>query len=242
VSAARPARGSTLVAVHCPSGPRAGDPIAPAKELEVRGPRIRLRYPHDKDAPALYQLASDEEVTRYFSWGPYRAEAEAAAWLATLPDRRRAGVALELAIADAADRLLGITLLSELSIRDRRCVVGTWLGRSHWGTGVNHEAKALVTRLAFGSLGIERLGAYADVHNLRSQTALERIGFRREGVLHAFHRHGDSPRDVATYALLRADWSDSPLADVAVEVSGALPSRFVTGPRPATTPEAGPPR
>ncbi|HWH10609.1 MAG TPA: GNAT family protein, partial [Solirubrobacteraceae bacterium] len=46
---------------------------------------------------------------------------------------------------------------------------GTWLGRAHWGTGANRDAKALIARLAFGSLGLERLGAYADVRNLRSQ-------------------------------------------------------------------------
>jgi ribosomal-protein-alanine N-acetyltransferase len=171
-------------------------------------------------------MARDEEVTRFFSWGPYLAEADAAAWLATLPARRGAGIALELAIVDAADRPLGITLLCEFAARDRRCVVGTWLGRDHWGTGVNREAKALVARLAFDRLGIERLGAYADVRNLRSQAALERVGFRREGVLHAFHRHGDAPRDVAIYALLRADWVASPLAEVDVEVIGAPPTCF----------------
>jgi RimJ/RimL family protein N-acetyltransferase len=33
---------------------------------------------------------------------------------------------------------------------------------------------------------MERLGSYADVRNARPQAALERIGFRREGVLRAF--------------------------------------------------------
>jgi ribosomal-protein-alanine N-acetyltransferase len=221
--AARPARRAVGSAEPATSG-------RPA-ELAVLGRRIALRYPRPDDAPALFDLARDVEVTRYFSWGPYRDPSEPAAWLATLPARRASGVALELAITDLTDRPLGITLLCEFSARDRRAVVGTWLGRDHWGTGVNRDAKALVARLAFESLGIERLGAYADLRNGRSQAALERVGFEREGVLRAFHRHGDRPCDVATYAMLRDDWRASRLARVTAVVVGAPPPVLVAGPR-----------
>jgi [ribosomal protein S5]-alanine N-acetyltransferase len=216
------------------------DPAA----FAVHGRRISLRYPRPDDASALYELACDPDVTRYFSWGPYRAPSEAAAWLATLPARRSAGVALELAITDLADRPLGIILLSDFSARDRRAVVGTWVGRTHWGTGVNRDAKALIARLAFGTLGVERLGAYADVRNGRSQAALERVGFTREGVLKAFHRHHDGARDVATYAMLRNEWRVSRLARVTAVVSGDPPPEFIAGPRreAGDDPEPGAPR
>jgi len=215
-----------------------------SSEMEVHGRRIRLRYPRPDDATALYELARDDEVTRYFSWGPYQAVSESAAWVATLPARRASGVALELAITDLADRPLGITLLSEFSARDRRAVVGTWLGRAHWGTGVNRDAKALIARLAFDTLGVERLGAYADVRNGRSHAALERIGFTREGVLKAFHRHPSGPRDVATYAMLRDEWRVSQLARVTAVVSGDPPPEFVAGPseKAGDDPDSGAPR
>jgi ribosomal-protein-alanine N-acetyltransferase len=195
-------------------------------DLEVGGPRLRLRYPAPDDAAALFALASDPEVTRFFSWGPYRERGEAEAWLRTLPARRDRGVALEFAILDAQVGVIGITLLSEFSRRDRRGVVGTWLGRAHWGTGANLEAKGLMARLAFGRLGIERLGAYADLRNGRSQVALERVGFEREGILRAFHRHGGEARDVVSYALLRGDWPGSPLASVRAEIIGDAPAAF----------------
>jgi len=197
-----------------------------ATALRVLGPNLSLRLPRADDAAALFTLASDAEVTRFLSWGPYRSEDEAAGWLATLPERRASGEALELAVVDGDDAPIGITLLNELSRRDRRAVVGTWLGRAHWGTGANREAKALVARLAFERLGIERLGAYADVRHARSRAALERLGFAHEGVLRAFHRHGGEPRDVVVHALLRADWEDGPLARIAGEVAGEPPPAF----------------
>jgi ribosomal-protein-alanine N-acetyltransferase len=220
--------------------------LSRAPELAVLGARIRLRYPRSDDADALFELAGDAEVTRHFSWGPYRDPSEPVAWLATLPARRASGTALELAITDLDDRPLGITLLCEFSARDRRAVVGTWLGRAHWGTGVNADAKALLARLAFCDMGLERLGAYADVRNGRSQAALERVGFKREGVLRAFHRHGDRrPRDVVTYSMLRSEWQSSPLARVAAVVVGAPPPALVAPPQePAAPPPAlvaGPP-
>jgi ribosomal-protein-alanine N-acetyltransferase len=194
--------------------------------LLVRGPNLSLRYPAPADAPALYALASDPEVTRFFSWGPYRQEQEARDWLATLPGRRRRGIALELAVVDAADRPVGITLLNEFEPRDRRAVVGTWFGRDHWGTGANHESKALVAHLVFGAMGLERLGSYADVRNGRSQRALEKVGFTREGVLRGFHRHGDSPRDVVVFSMLRDEWAAGPLAEIAATVTGTPPRAF----------------
>ena len=70
---------------------------AAVEQFELGGPRVRLRIPREQDARRLFELASDAEVTRFFSWGPYQAEAEALAWLQTLPARRAEGVALELA-------------------------------------------------------------------------------------------------------------------------------------------------
>jgi [ribosomal protein S5]-alanine N-acetyltransferase len=202
-----------------------------AEELVVCGPRVRLRIPREEDAQRLFELASDAEVTRFFSWGPYTREAEALEWLRTLPARRQEGVALELAIADADDWVIGITGVLEVSKRDRRAVVGTWLGQAYWGTGANTESKALVARLVFEELRMERLGAWADVRNPRSQRALERAGFVREGTLRAFHRHADERRDVVAYSLLREEWQQSELAAVAVSILGTPPEAFVCAPR-----------
>jgi [ribosomal protein S5]-alanine N-acetyltransferase len=194
-----------------------------AQEPLARGPSLSLRYPELRDAPALFALATDPEVTRLFSWGPYEDPRETLAWLGTLPQRRARGIPLELAVVDEADQPIGIMLLSEIGRRDRRAIVGTWLGRAYWGTGANRETKALMAHLAFGRLELDRLGAYADVLNTRSQAALERLGFKREGVLHAFHRHYDTPRDVALYALLRRDWERGELARVPAQLGGSLP-------------------
>jgi ribosomal-protein-alanine N-acetyltransferase len=196
-------------------------------DLAVTGPSLRIRIPRPGDASALYRLASDAEVTRWFSWGPYASEDEARAYLARLPAQRARGEQLDLVVEDLRAGPIGISGLAELSVRDRRATIGTWLGRDWWGTGANRESKALMCHVAFAVLGLERIGAYANVDHSRSQRALQRIGFRPEGVLRRFHRHHGRSLDVAVFSLLRDDWLVGPLRDVPVEVEGTAPLEFV---------------
>lgn len=195
--------------------------------MEIVGPTLTLRYAAPSDAPALLRLASDPEVTRWFSWGPYRTVEEPLAWIAKLPGQRERGEQLDLLVVHREHGPIGVTGLVELSVRDRRAVVGTWFGRAFWGSGANAESKALIARLAFDHLGLDRVSAYADVDNGRSQAALAKAGFVREGVLRGWHRHGETVHDVAMYGLLRSDFEGSPLAAVPAELHGEPPAPFV---------------
>ena len=203
------------------AGPHEADPLA------VHGPRLALRYPVLDDAPALFALGRDPAVTRFFSWGPYRSLEEPEAYIASLPAKRERGEHLDLLIVDGEDRPLGVTGLSELARRDRRATVGSWLGHRWWGSGANAEAKALIAGLAFRRLGLERLTALASTRNGRSQVALERLGFRREGVLAGYHRHAGGTHDVVVFGMVRAGWERSPLHAVPVTIEGAPPAAFV---------------
>ena len=198
-----------------------------ADPLVLAGPKLVLRYPRAADAPRLFELGTDPAVTRFFSWGPYSSVEEPEAYLSTLPHKREAGEALDFAIEHRESGVIGITGLSEVVKRDRRAVVGTWVGHRFWGSGANFEAKALIAALAFRRLGMERLTAWSGVRNGRSQAALVRIGFRREGVLAAWHRHGSVAHDVVVFGLLRAAWERSPLHAVPADLQGTPPSEFV---------------
>lgn len=200
-----------------------------ADPLVLAGPTLVLRYPQPSDAPRLFALGADPAVTRFFSWGPYERVEEPEAFIATLPRKRESGEALDFAIEHRDHGVIGITGLSEVVRRDRRAVVGTWVGHAFWGSGANFEAKALIAALAFRRLGMERLTAWSGVRNGRSQAALERIGFHREGVLAAWHRHGAVAHDVVVYGLLRAGWERGPLYPVPVEVDGTPPPGFIVG-------------
>lgn len=196
--------------------------------MEVVGQSLTLRYATEADAAALLELGSDAEVTRFFSWGPYTSVEQPAAYIAGLPGERRRGERLDFVIVDPGRGPIGVTGLSEFSHRDRRAVLGTWLGRAYWGTGANQRSKALIAWLAFRGLGLERLGAYADLENPRSQAALAGLGFVREGVLRRWHRHGEQVHDVLLYSWLKDEWERSVLAAEPVSVHGQPPGSFLS--------------
>src|SRR3954462_4934194 len=129
-----------------------------AATVRLTGPTLTLRYAKAADAPALFALASDLEVTRWFSWEPYASADEPLAYIERLPAERQSGERLDLLVEHREHGPIGVTGLSELSRRDRRAMVGTWLGREHWGTGVNVESKALILYLAFQTLGLQAAG------------------------------------------------------------------------------------
>ena len=204
--------------------------------MVLRGPTLRLRYLAPDDAPALFELASDPEVTQFFSWGPYTEESQPLDFIESLRRQREAGERLELGIVREDDRPIGLTGFSDFSHRDRRATVGTWLGREHWGSGANRESKALILSLGFRHLGLNRVTALASPDNRRSLRALERIGFWTEGVLRAWHIHHGQPRDVAILRMLRDRFEASELAQVPYELEGEPPEAFVVTPSGTSEP------
>lgn len=195
--------------------------------MEVTGPTLTLRYATEADADTLFTLA-DAEATRWFSWGPYADREQPLAYIRELRAKREAGTLLDFLAVHREHGPVGVTGLSEYAPRDRRATVGTWFGRAFWGSGVNAESKALIAALAFGTLGFHRLTAWANTRNGRSQTALERLGFRREGVLRAYNTHASGTHDVVAFGMTRRDWRGSPLHAVPATVSGTPPPAWLS--------------
>jgi [ribosomal protein S5]-alanine N-acetyltransferase len=192
----------------------------------ITGPTLTLRYATREDAPRLLELASDPAVTRWFSWGPYTELGQPEAYIDGLQAKREQGELLDFLVVHPDHGPIGVTGLSELSPRNRHATVGTWFGRQYWGSGANRESKAMIAALAFRRLGLDRLTAWANTRNGRSQLALERAGFRREGVLRDWHRHGDTLHDVVVFGMTRRAWERSSLAATQVAIEGDPPAAF----------------
>ena len=73
------------------------------------------------------------------------------------------------------------------------------LGREPRVQGADHRARVRAAR-------DRPVTAWANTRNGRSQVALERVGFQREGVLRGWHRHGDHVHDVVVFGMLRGQW------------------------------------
>ena len=190
----------------------AGDPLP-----SIETPNLVLRQVTDADLPALFEVFSNVEVTRYWS-APPLPDLDAAAVLArSIDEGRRSGALLQWAVTRRGeDRLVGTCTLAAINRTHRRCEIGYALGRAHWGLGVMREALPAVLRFAFESLALHRIEADVDPRNAASIGRLRQLGFRLEGELRERYFMGDEVQDSHIYALLRTDaphlWAAPPQA------------------------------
>jgi len=75
------------------------------------------------------------------------------------------------------------------------------------GHGLATEAVGLLVNYLMSGYATERLGAFTDAENLPAQRLLEKLGFRREGVLRRATFRDGRWCDLAAYGLLREEWA-----------------------------------
>jgi len=85
--------------------------------------------------------------------------------------------------------------------------MGYDLQREHWGKGIMSEAMRAVIDFGFERMQLLRMEAFVFLLNTRSTRMLERLGFKREGVLRKRGVTWDGVvSDDTLYALLSDDW------------------------------------
>jgi RimJ/RimL family protein N-acetyltransferase len=73
------------------------------------------------------------------------------------------------------------------------------------GQGYGVEAQAQLATYLFERTSVNRIEAQTDVENLAEQRALDKAGFRREGVTRGAQFRAGGYHDLVTYSILRGD-------------------------------------
>ena len=187
----------------------------------LQGRHIRLEPLTLSHAEALAAAASSDRDL--YRWSPVpQAANEATRYIETALDWQNAGTAVPFAIIRNADnKVIGSTRFWKIEhwawpeghpSHGRgcpdACEIGyTWLASSAIRTGANTEAKLLMLRHAFEVWQVVRVCLHTDARNLRSRTAIERIGAQFEGILRAHRMAADFiPRDSCRYSIVAAEW------------------------------------
>ena len=182
--------------------------IRPTMFPRLETARLELRAPELADAPQLFEIFRDPEVTRYWSTPPMQSVSEAEAMvtrnLAHLADS--SGLGWVICRRDDA-RVMGTLSLFHFHEQNDRAEIGYALGRACWGQGYMHEALTALVGFAFGEMDLRRLEADTDPRNAASIRALERLGFAREGLLRERWVVAGEASDSALLGLLRRDWN-----------------------------------
>ncbi len=123
-----------------------------------------------------------------------------------LLERTREGSEWPFAIIHRHDATpIGIIRLIDL--HEHAAEVATWVSPTHWGTGVNAEAKYLLLRYAFERRTLKRIEFKIDVNNVRSIRAIEKLGARKHHELPGHVTlHDGRRRTSAVYRILNEEW------------------------------------
>lgn len=122
---------------------------------------------------------------------------------------RAEGKVLPMVIRDAAGEIVGTTRYYALDASVPKLSIGyTWYAPRVQRSGVNTEAKLLLLRHAFETLGCLAVVFETSWFNHASRTAIARLGAKQDGVLRNHTRHPDgTPRDTVVFSIIDTEWA-----------------------------------
>jgi len=175
----------------------------------LEGHHVRLVPMTPEHVPALWEAGSDPDLWR-LTVSQVRSEDDMRAYVDAALAGQAAGTVLPFVTTEAATgRVVGSTRFGSVEPAHRRVEIGwTWIAAPWQRTVINTEAKYLMLRHAFESLGCLRVELKTDVLNERSRRAIVRIGAREEGILRK-HQVTDAGRirDTVYFSILDDEWA-----------------------------------
>jgi RimJ/RimL family protein N-acetyltransferase len=176
--------------------------------VTLEGRHVRLEPLAKTHLAGLAEVGLDEELWRWIPT-PVRTVEELAVYIETALNEQERGISLPFALVEkATGRAIGSTRYGNIDRTHHRVEIGwTWVARGWQRTAANTEAKYLLLRHAFESLGCIRVELKTDSRNERSRAAILRIGAREEGI---FRNHmitaSGRIRHSVYYSMVDSEW------------------------------------
>ena len=174
----------------------------------LEGRHVRLEPLREDHLTALAAVGLDPELWRWIPT-PVRTVEEMAAYIAGALREQGQGVSLPFALVErGTQRLVGSTRYGNIDRTHHRVEIGwTWVAREWQRTAINTEAKYLLLKHAFETLGCIRVELKTDSLNERSRAAILRIGAKEEGT---FRNHmitaSGRIRHTVYFSIVDSEW------------------------------------
>lgn len=153
------------------------------------GEMIVLRPVGPQDVEPMWDLVTDPEGRRMAGTTGELTHEDVAAWTASggAVDGR-----IDLAVTTtSSDEFLGEIVLDAIDQVAGSANLRLTMRPAYRGRGYGTEAILLVLGMAFGGLGLHRVGAVVPAINARAKSLYENLGFHVEGRLRDAFRDGD---------------------------------------------------
>lgn len=159
-------------------------------------------------SPDLLQAASDGKLWElWYTSVPSKTDIDT--YLGLAMQQKKEGTGFPFVVVDKrTGDIIGSTRFCNYEKQSRRVEIGyTWYAARYQRTGVNTQCKFLLLEYAYEVLGCIAVEFRTNWFNLRSRTAIARLGARQDGVLRNHRINPDGTyRDTVVFSILESEW------------------------------------
>jgi len=163
---------------------------------------VEIQQRHLSD---IYLLFSDKKVIEYYNVLPLKSEQEGQKLLEWFRNRFKDGLGIRWGIALKGETNIIGTIGFNNYTQKHRANIGYDLKSSYWNRGYMTEALQAAIDFGFNILDINRIEAEVMQGNVISEKLLEKLNFRREGVLRQWMLWNEQYYDMTMYSLLKIE-------------------------------------
>src|SRR3989338_11129118 len=155
--------------------------------MKIETERVVLRKPNINDSESLAKNGNEKSMF-YYTWYIQYPFTQVKAkkiisWLNNESKKKENGVIVFCIVPKEIKKAVGIVDLYDINKKDKKAKIGFWIGKNYRGKGLTYEAVKSVLDLAFNKLNLNKVSADVLVDNKASNKLLEKLGFRKVGVM-----------------------------------------------------------
>jgi [ribosomal protein S5]-alanine N-acetyltransferase len=173
---------------------------------EIKTERLFLRQPCFDDIKALYQLMSDDKLTRFLTWEPHKSVETTRVVIQSLIDAQQNDKGYHWCIC-LEKEIVGLVSLIDVkrSIRAwtlNRGELSYWIGTMHQGKGYATEACSSIIEFGFKNLSLHKIIVAHAFENIKSQKICQKLNFIKYAHEHDAFLKNNKWQDLIWYELI----------------------------------------
>ena len=171
----------------------------------IRTERLTLRQITLNDLQDVFEYGNDPAVSEYLLWKPHpdiNFTKQYLNYIATLYKKAKFydwGIEFE-------GKMIGTCGFSVFDLENNSAQIGYVLNSHYWNKGIAREAVAVLLRVGFEMLGLERIEARYMEENIGSERVAIKSGFSKEGVLRNAIYSKMTYRNIGICAITKEDY------------------------------------
>ena len=179
--------------------------------VTLKGQLVELHPLEKMHFPELTALATDKKLWEFYPDDYSDEQKFNTSYTNALVDRDKGAVYPFVILHKKSGKLIGSTRYLNIVPNYKQLEIGfTWIIQPYWATAINFECKLLLMTYAFETLKTVRVQLRTDENNIRSRTAIQKIGGKFEGILRKDRpRDNGTYRNTASFSILDTEWPET---------------------------------